>query len=367
MTKKRSNNKDVEPRKNVTNLPGNDGWELPVSKDKLGTDKDVSEACDRSEIRDDVDLSDTEGFEMELRTAKDIKGKAGTIISDIMLDVRMGKCMDSSSAEKIVEAMVDSIFRNKDAITSLSMLKDYDHYTYGHSVNVCILSLALGRHIGLDKQALMSLGLGALLHDTGKMRLKNSVLNKVGKLTEYEFEHIKEHSMLGASLLSECADIKEETIEVVLQHHERSDGSGYPHKLTSDDIHLYAKIVSIVDVYDAMTSRRIYKTKQCPTEVIKGIFALSGDHFDQKIVERFVQSVGIYPIGTIVRLETGETALIRDVNRNNLLEPTVVVFADSRGRKYQEPKEIQVESGTGRGIISSVNAVKQPFHREGLC
>lgn len=277
-------------------------------------------------------------FDLEVQAARAVQRETHSVVRDVLHDVRLGKTVESEKVGRAVSGLIDSIFRNQDALTSLTRLKGYDEYTFVHSVNVCVLSLALGRSLGLSRDDLGRMGVGALLHDTGKMRIPSGILNKTGKLSPEEFDIIKRHPVQGAELLTKAGGISESSVHVALQHHERRSGGGYPHGVTGIRIEAYAQIVSIMDVYDAMTTDRSYQKAFPAHEAIRKIFEWGKRDFNAKYVERFIQCVGIYPVGTLVELDTGEIAVVSSVNHGKLLRPEVVLVCKDPSTRYPEPR-----------------------------
>ena len=197
-------------------------------------------------------------FEDEIKRAREARIETSNVIENIFEDIRLGRSMDTDSAKAAVRKTAESIIRNPDAQLWLTQLKNKDAYTSIHSMNVCILSLAFGRYLGLSEDTLNALGLGALLHDVGKVRVPMEILNKPDKLSVDEFEIMKRHPVDGLRIVSETKGIPSSAMDVVLSHHERAGGSGYPRGLRNNSISLFSKVVAIVDVYDAITSDRIY-------------------------------------------------------------------------------------------------------------
>ena len=292
-------------------------------------------------------------FEEELVEAKEIRHEAEQLVRGFLQNARVGKKIESGKVEETVGKMVDSVMRNQDALTSLARLKSFDDYTFAHCVNVCILSLALGRQMGMSKEGLYHLGLGAILHDVGKMLVPQHVLNKPGRLTEEEFSLMKRHSELGAKALSGMSCMKEASLEVVLQHHERYDGTGYFRGLSGDYIHPFARIAAVADVYDAMTSNRVYQKGMPPEDALKRLYQMRGTFFDPEMVERLIKCTGVYPIGTFVELNTGETAIVRMINHAFPLQPQVILVYDSEGAAYPKPTEADLKENANRWIVGS--------------
>jgi putative nucleotidyltransferase with HDIG domain len=278
-------------------------------------------------------------FAVELERAKEVYSEAKVLVKDLLQNARMGRAVDGEGAARVVDNMVDSIFRNGDALSSLSRLKSYDDYTFQHSLNVSVLALTLGRHLGLVKGELRRLGIGSLLHDVGKMRVPEAILNKPGRLTDEEFAVIKTHSLHGAKILMQTEEIPDECATVALNHHERFNGRGYPRGLEGLAIGKFGLISAIVDVYDAITSDRVYHQGMPTYQAMQKIYEWGKTDFYPVYVQKFVQCVGIYPIGSVVYLDTGETAVVARQNRDQLLRPWVKVVRVADGAPLAQPFE----------------------------
>ena len=214
-----------------------------------------------------------------------------------------------SGARRWSTAWVDSINRNSDALVSLLRLKHADEYTYVHSVAVCALMVALGRQLGLDEAQCREAGMAGMLHDLGKSLMPLEILNKPGRLTAEEYEIVKQHPVRGHELLQASGGVGAGTMDVCLHHHERIDGTGYPGNLKHGDITLLARMGAVCDVYDALTSDRPYKEGWDPADVVSKMASWKG-HFDEHVFQAFVRSVGIFPIGSLVRLTSGRLAIV---------------------------------------------------------
>jgi len=253
-------------------------------------------------------------------------------VRGLLQDARNGKAIDYHQSSAMVESIVDSLDRHPDSITSLSKLQQYDNYTFSHSLNVCIFSLSMGKMLNWSVNGLRQLGIAGLFHDLGKVRMPLEVLNKPGRLTGEEFDLIKSHPFEGYKLLLKNGALPEEILEGVLQHHEKLSGKGYPKGLREDEISELAKILAIIDVYDALTSRRPYKDGISQHQALKIIFEMRGSDFDSRLVEQFVKVVGVYPIGSYVQLSSMEYGLVVDKKGASSLRPVVKVIRTMEGR-----------------------------------
>ncbi len=272
-------------------------------------------------------------IEKEIVKAKEIRKEAKRTVHDLMDEVRFGKKINTENVENVVDKMVDSIFRNEDALISLGRIKHTDEYTYMHSMSVCVLMISFGKQLGFDAKQLREAGIGAMLHDIGKMKVPQEILNCTGGLNDQQYEIMKKHVEYARDLLDETAGISELSKTLACQHHERIDGRGYPKGLKGDEISMYGQIAAIADVYDAMTSQRCYQRKYEPTEVLRKLYEWDS-FYNKDLVEKFVRCIGIYPVGTLVRLESGLLGVVLDHGSNNLLRPHVRIIYDAKRSKY---------------------------------
>ncbi len=250
-------------------------------------------------------------------------------VTSMYSEVRLGKALDTAQCLPLVEEITDSVYRNPGALVSLARLKTADGYTYMHSVAVCALMVSLGQQLGLDDATCREAGFAGLLHDLGKAKIPLEILNKPGKLTDEEFDVVRTHPELGLQLLEEGQGATAGAKDVCVHHHERVDGTGYPHRQSGDALSLLARMGAVCDVYDAITSNRPYKAGWDPAESIARMASWKG-HFDDQVFRAFVRSLGIYPNGALVRLESGKLALVLAQNPQALTAPLVRVFYDTK-------------------------------------
>jgi len=279
-----------------------------------------------------------ETFRKELKVARKVHHRTRGYIDQLLDDVRLGNSLDTDTARELVGEIADSISRSPNAMLWLTHMKKRDEYTSIHCMNVCILALTFGRTLGLERKQLDMLGLGALLHDIGKMSVPLEILNKPGRLTDEEFEIIKSHSMNGYNLLRQKKDMPGEVLDIVRSHHERINGRGYPDGLTADFIGLLVQITSIVDVYDAITSDRCYHDGIAPHDALKNMFDWAGENFDASLVENFIKCLGIYPIGSMVELNTGHIGIVVSASEKARLRPIILVVINKNGERYDVPR-----------------------------
>ncbi len=281
-------------------------------------------------------------LEQELAEARGIESETKHTIYNIMDDVRMGRSINTASAKKVVADMVQSIIRNPDALGCLTQLKNKDEYTALHSLRVCILALAFGRHLEFSIEELNILGLGALLHDVGKMKVPNEILNKPGGLTDEEFELMKSHVPHGVAILEKTKGIPPASIEVARSHHERYNGGGYAFGLKGEQIGLFGQIGAIVDCYDAITSDRTYHNGMSAHDSLRKMYEWRHKDFHNTMVEQFIQCMGIYPIGSLVEMSTGSIGVVVSVNRMRRLKPRVALVLDPEKKPYPATKIIDL-------------------------
>ncbi len=277
-------------------------------------------------------------LEDEVRRAAKLCAHAKAAVIDMFGDARMGKALQFEQAGELVEEISDSIMRHPNALISLARLKNADEYTYMHSVAVCALMIALARQLDLDELQVREAGLAGLLHDIGKMAIPSPVLNKPGKLSDAEFAVVRDHPLAGSQMLLQSQQVSALVLDVCLHHHEKYDGTGYPHRLAGEQISLFARMGALCDVYDAITSDRPYKAGWGPAESIRKMAEWKG-HFDPQMFQAFVKTVGIYPTGSLVRLESGRIGVVLEQQTGSLLTPKVRVFFSAKS-KTPIPQEV---------------------------
>jgi putative nucleotidyltransferase with HDIG domain len=299
--------------------------------------------------------NDSRDFKAELARAKQLIGEAKITTQKFMRNVRLGKRMEINHVESTVDKMTDSILRNKDALVSLLRIKEVDEYTYVHSISVSALCISFAQGLGLDSTKIKQIGIGGLVHDIGKMKAPLEILNKPGPLSEKEFEIMKRHVKDGVSTLQQYPNLDQDCTCVTSHHHERLDGTGYPDGLKGDEISEFGQIAAIVDIYDALSSERCYKHAMPPTEALKKLLEWSQSYLNRELVEKFIAHLGIYPIGTLVRLENSLLAVVVDHGEKSLLRPVVRAVYDVKKALRLEPFDIvlegQVNAGNPYGIV----------------
>ncbi|MGV6826291.1 MAG: HD-GYP domain-containing protein [bacterium] len=260
------------------------------------------------------------------------------LVLDVMQSVQLGKSIDTPAAKEAIEACVDNVMTNSEAMMLLTRLRKRDEYTSEHSLNVAITSIAFGRHIGMDRNQLRELGLCGLLHDMGKMLTPDEVLNKPGRLTDAEMDIMRKHPADGKEILLATHDVSDAAIETAYQHHERKNGQGYPNGHTLDELSLYTQMVAIVDTYDAITGERCYKPGMTAEAALRVIYNSSSDMFDSALAINFINNIGLYPLGAVVELHTGEIGVVIETNPTLRLRPKVRIVLD--------PNQVQTDERT---------------------
>lgn len=294
----------------------------------------------------------------EAARARRLHGEANKVVRGVLDDVRFGQKIRVDRVEPLVDHMIESVFRNQDALLPLVRLKSLDDYTFEHSVSVSALLVAFARALNLPREVIKEVALGGLMLDIGKASLPQAILQKPGKLTDDEFARIKSHVAESLRLLDGVPGIGAITRQMVAEHHERFDGSGYPNRLSGSQISLYGQMAAIVDVYDAITSDKVYSRGMAPSLALKKLLEWSKHHFDPKLVQAFIRTIGIYPTGSLVRLESNRIGVVIEQNDGNLLEPVVRVFYHA-AQQYYIPPEIVDLSKIQQDRIASVESYEK--------
>jgi HD-GYP domain-containing protein (c-di-GMP phosphodiesterase class II) len=284
---------------------------------------------------------------VELGKARAVRSEAMTTVQSIFEGVKTGAPISIESVKQTVQTLIDSVLRHHDTLLCLSHLRQFDTDVFAHAIDVCVFALVIGKHQGFSSLQLKRLGCGALLHDVGKMRLPRNLLHKSGVYTEQERYLMQQHPRLGLTVLMHADGIHNDSLRIVAEHHERIDGSGYPAGLRGDRIHPLSEIVGIADVYDAMLSSRYGRPPFLPAQAIKELYqaGLKGE-FDPRWVERIVRCLGIYPVGSLVELNTGERGIVTAVNPADALRPTVKIIWDATRQPYPAPCLVSLAAPT---------------------
>lgn len=279
---------------------------------------------------------------LELSSAKAHYKDAKATAKNIMSSIRLGRMLEMNQVQRAVDQTVDSVLRNENALLLLSKIKNKDEYTAEHCINVAILAAAFGKHLGMLKGEIRKLALCGMLHDVGKMRIDDTILNKPGALTPDEFDIMKHHTTYGRDVLAALPSMDHAAVDVAYAHHERMDGKGYPRGLPSHQIPLLAKMVGVVDTYDAITSSRVYDKGRASMEALQIIHKNKGKQFDAELAVEFIQMIGVYPPGSIVEMTNEEVGVVVANNKNSKLKPLVLMVRDAKKNPLPEYVELDL-------------------------
>jgi len=314
-----------------------------LAEAQAATEREIVELAAKTPVVTRVSLAE------EMQRAVQIRHQASNLVRTVMQDARLGKAIELDQVQPVVQNITESILRNPGALVGLLRIKNKDDYTFLHSVSVCTLLVAFCRSRDLPAEITREAGLGGLLHDTGKALVPDAILNKPGPLTDEEFAIIKRHPEDGYNILKQSPDIGAIPLDITLHHHERRDGSGYPHKQASDQISELAQMAAIVDVYDAITADRCYHKGMSAAAALRKIYEWSKFHFNPQYAQEFMRCVGIYPVGTLVMLESGRLGVVVEPHETNLLAPKVNVFFHAKKNVYIKPETVDLSRGLGFG------------------
>lgn len=289
-----------------------------------------------------------------IESSKASYGEAVSLLREVDRLMRGGRGASPQKVKGVVRSLVDNVVSNRYAMLQLTGLKNYDEYTFYHSANVAILSLALGSMVTTDYRFLSSLGTGALLHDIGKLSVDLDIINKPGTLSPDEWDSMRAHPIQGAQTVSRLPGMDKSSIVMVLEHHMRVDGSGYPERTSSRPQHLASRIVAVADAYDAMTSRRSYSAARVQDEAMSLLAKSAGGSLDPVLVRLFIKMMGLYPARSAVRLSDGRLAVVVSPSPTDPIRPLVRVIADASGALV-DPTDIELTENTDLSILGCID------------
>ncbi|SFV10403.1 HD-GYP domain-containing protein [Pseudoduganella namucuonensis] len=339
----------------IDSAKGLDVQDAPTLEEaQLATERELTELASQPAPMLRVPLGE------ELARAAQIRHQASSLVRTVMADARLGKAIEIGQVQPVVQNITESILRNPGALVGLLRIKNKDDYTFLHSVSVCALLVAFCHSRGIAPETTRQAGLGGLLHDTGKALVPDTVLNKPAALTDEEFAVIRRHPQDGYEILRQSPEVNDIALDITLHHHERRDGSGYPHQLSGDQISELAQMAAIVDVYDAITADRCYHKGMSAAAALRKIYEWSKFHFNPQYAQEFMRCVGIYPVGTMVLLESGRLGVVVEPHESNLLAPKVNVFFHTRKNVYIKPETVDLARGVGFGGADKIVGHESP-------
>ncbi len=300
----------------------------------------------------------------ERRRAARLMTEASGTVAVLMLAAKAGQTVDAAQLEPVVSKMLESVTRNPDALVPLARIKRQEAYATDHAVATAALIIAFGRQQGLPEPEIEKLALGTMVKDIGHSAIDSRLTAKRGTLSESEYSIVQSHVEEGLAVLDATARLPETSIAVVLEHHERYNGCGYPYRMAGDEITTAGRMAAIVDTYDAMTSDRPYRAAMSPSHALRQLYEEGGSHYDPALVAAFVKTVGVFPVGTLVLLESGHLAGVEQMNPDNSLTPIVRVIYHAGRNQYVAPVEVDLSRKVGNHYGNIVRA--ETFERWGL-
>ncbi|MDA0747352.1 MAG: HD-GYP domain-containing protein [bacterium] len=278
----------------------------------------------------------------ELKMARKTKAVVTKALKGTLEGAAIGGAMDTQKIKVAGKLIAESVFRNVDAMVGLTRIKEHDAYTAAHCVNVCVLVLAVAHADGVDRSTAEMLATACLLHDIGKTKIPLEILNKPGRFEPHELAEMRKHTIYGEEVLRDMPGVTEEMMYIATQHHEMFNGSGYPHKLSGEGIHRFGQMTAVADVYDALTSARVYKPAMPPHVALTRIYGNRDTEFRSDIVDLFIKSLGLYPVGSLVTLDTEEVGIVCEPNPENSRLPKVGIFISRYGKRRIVPTVIDL-------------------------
>ncbi len=299
-----------------------------------------------------VEDAKSNGIEIPDAISEETRVNCKRILRQTLNDFENKTIIDLTHMSNTINSIIDEILKNPDIQVSLNDISAVDEYTFSHSVSTTVYSLLMANQLGYNRAMMEKLAAGTLLHDMGKILLDQKILNKQGELTPEEYEHIKQHTSLGYEALKKCVNLTELSRIIALQHHERMDGSGYPNAIPAGELHEFARIVAIADVYDALVSDRCYRRKWSSNNAVNYLIEHAETQFDLRLVSVLIKQIAIYPNGSMVRLSNNAIGIVKEQNKNFPLRPIVRVITDEAGNDV-EMYEIDMMKALSITIIES--------------
>ncbi len=319
---------------------------VDLSKSKLSepeTSKQTSKP-EESVTTSEAETVPSVPFDKEINQASNLYQQAKTIQSKAFDNMKAGAPIDTDSVQEAATGLIDSVFRNQDALACMTRMRVKNEYLMEHSINVAIIMTIFAKHLKLEQEVIQQLATGAMLMDLGMIAVPGNILNKKGELTPEEREKVEQHVNMGHKVLSKAKGLSPISLEVVQDHHENLDGSGYPNNKTAEQLSLYAKMAKIVDCYDAITADRVYQAAKTPVSAFKILRSESGTSFDPELVNEFIKCMGIHPVGTLVKMKSNKLGIVIKSNPVNPISPSVNVFYSVGNKCYIEPKIVDLSA-----------------------
>ena len=342
----------VDDKKSLISIDASTGW-----ADLLETVQTMTQPGALASAQPSAPLPGPEEVHEKMGKAIKLYTEAFKTTEYLFTTVGKGKPVPIQAAYDAAGNVVDSIINDDLTLATITKLQSYDDYTFSHCVNVSVLATLFGRHLGLDTEWLNNLAMAGMLHDIGKTVIPLKLLNTARSLKEDEFEIMKGHALAGFEVLQESQGVPKTVKLGILEHHERHNGSGYPYGKQDDEISVMGQMLSIVDVYDALTSKRVYKPPLMPYTAVSFIYSQRGQHFEPIMVDRFIQSIGVYPAGSVVSLNTGEIGIVYECHTQAPLRPMVAIIMDKNGGKIPL-KMINLDTPNAPSIVECLEAYK---------
>lgn len=270
------------------------------------------------------------------RQAKKLILEAKDLIHKVLSETFEGKAIEVAPFEALADNMIESVMLDADALKCISALRSKDAYLLEHSINVAFLLITFGRYLNFDVDTLRQIAIGGILHDIGKIKIDSKILNKPGKLTPEEFEHIKLHQNFAVEIMAQTKGLSQVSKDISLMHHEKLDGNGYPHGLKGEEIPIHGRMSCIVDIFDALTAARCYKEAMSPASAFKILLGMTPNHLDQGLVYEFIRCIGVYPVGSLVQLSDGRIGIVWEAKGRDVLHPKVKCFYSVKHKCYTQ-------------------------------
>jgi HD-GYP domain-containing protein (c-di-GMP phosphodiesterase class II) len=340
----------IDTRRGIDVEPGVDKWMLDDRRRFAALDERFQQAAKQRKEHTRLAVS----LEEERRRMQFFRRDAMATMHRLMESIRVGRPPDIGATEPMIEKMMRSVQQHPDALIPLLQIKD--HYGHQHSLSVAAMVIAFGTTLGLEEDVLRQAAQGALLKDVGSLRIPDGILQKPDRLTAYEMRVVRRHVFDSQLMLENSPGMTELMLDVVAHHHERVDGSGYPHALAGDQVPMHAQLAAIVDVYDALTSDRPYQQRMEPNDALRHLYSRAGSDFREDLLKAFIRTVGVYPVGSLVRLDSGHLAVVTEVHRDKLLQPQVLVMFDTRIDRYVNPFTIDLARKVEPPVIIGVES-----------